>query len=43
MNRNMYQTIHARMLAEMPDTDCAHGSEHVLRVLHAALDITQTE
>lgn len=43
MNQNVYRTLETFMFAEMPDADCAHGSEHVMRVLYAALDIAGHE
>lgn len=43
MNQDVYRTLETFMRAEMPDADCAHGSEHVMRVLYAALDIAEHE
>lgn len=43
MNSEMYRAIEHFMLSQMPDSDCAHGSEHVYRVLYAALDVADHE
>jgi len=43
MTREIYQLIESKMLQCMDPSDCAHGAEHVYRVLYAALDIAAHE
>ena len=43
MTRQTYELPEGYMLSCMDPDDCAHGPEHVYRVLHAALDIAAHE